>query len=119
MKLHSRHYLRQFRKSNRKSLTIAEAVIWNHLKGRKLSGRKFRRQHSIGNYIVDFYCATEKLIVELDGQVHRNLVAEIRDQKRTDFLENRGFKIIRFENKLVFNHLDSVLNEIRDNFKSK
>ena len=119
MKLHNRHYLRQFRKSNRKSLTTAEAVLWNHLKGRKLSGRKFRRQHSISNYIVDFYCATEKLIVELDGQVHHNLVAEIRDQKRTEFLENRGFKIIRFENKLVFNHLDSVLNEIRDNFKSK
>ena len=118
MKLHNRHYLRQFRKSNRKSLTAAEAVLWNHLKGRKLIGRKFRRQHSIGNFVVDFYCVKEKLIVELDGQVHHNPAAEIRDHKRTDFLEKSGFKIIRFENKLVFNHLDSVLNEIRDNFKS-
>ena len=84
-----------------------------------MDGRKFRRQHSIGNYIVDFYCASEKLIIELDGQVHHNLAAEIYDQNRTDFLEESGFKIIRFENKLVFNQLDSVLREIRDNFKSK
>ena len=76
MKLHDRNYLRKYRKSNRKSLTPAEAVLWNYLKRRKLDGRKFRRQHSIGNYIVDFYCANETLIVELDGLVHQNLAAD-------------------------------------------
>ena len=119
MKLHDRNYLRKYRKSNRKSLTPAEAVLWNYLKRRKLDGRKFRRQHSIGNYIVDFYCANEKLIVELDGQVHQNLAAEVRDQKRTEYLENMGFKVIRFENKIVLNHLEEVLLEIRDNFRSE
>ena len=119
MKFHNRNYLRDIRKSNRNSLTPAEAILWKQLKGRKLKGRKFRRQHSIGNYIVDFYCASEKLIIELDGQVHYNPASQIRDQQRTEFLENAGFKIIRFENKLVYNYLDSVLIEIRDNFRSK
>ena len=119
MKLHNRNYLRDYRKSNRKSLTPAEAVLWNYLKRRKLDGRKFRRQHSIGNYIVDFYCAEEKLIIELDGQVHYNPTAEVRDQKRTEYLENLVYEVIRFENKFVFNHLEEVLFEIRDNFKSE
>ena len=100
-------------------MTPAEAILWNQIKGRKLEGRKFRRQHSIGNYIVDFYCASEKLIVELDGQVHKNPAAQTRDEARSDFLEKSGFKLIRFENKLVFDFLSSVLNEIRDNFRSK
>ena len=119
MKLHDRNYLRKYRKSNRESLTTAEAILWNQLKRKKLYGRKFRRQHSIGNYIVDFYCADENLIIELDGQVLYNIAAEIRDQKRTEYLQNMGYKVIRFENRFVFNHLVSVLIEIRDNFESK
>ena len=83
-----------------------------------MEGRKFRRQHSIENYIVDFYCASEKLIVELDGEVHYNPEAQEYDRKRSIYLENQGFKVIRFENKMVFDYLPSVLKDIRDNLNS-
>jgi len=66
----NRKYLKSFRSSLRNKSTSAEAVLWNILKSKNLNGRKFRRQHSIGNYIVDFYCASEKLVIELDGNPH-------------------------------------------------
>lgn len=118
MKIHNRPTLKKYRKNLRKNLTPAEAFLWKFLQGKKLGGRKFRRQHSIDNYIVDFYCASEKLIIELDGQVHFNPVAQQKDLQRTEYLENRGFTVIRFENKMVFDHLSSVLQEIRSNFNT-
>ena len=86
---------------------------WLHLG----AGRKFRRQHSINNFIVDFYCASEQLIIELDGQAHLNPTAEENDRRRDRILEGMGFKVLRFENKMVFENLESVLKEIRDNFR--
>ena len=119
MKIHNRSYLRKRRKELRNNLTIAEAFLWNYLKGRRLANRKFRRQHSIGPYIVDFYCADEKLIVELDGEVHNNPITEQYDYKRSMYLENLGYKVLRFQNQMVFAQLASVLNEIKDNFETK
>jgi len=107
------------RKTLRKNLTPAEAFLWKQLQEKKLSGRKFRRQHGIDRYIVDFYCAKEALIIELDGEVHMNATAEEYDNIRTGYLEKLGFKILRFENKMVFENLPSVLMEIRDSFKLK
>lgn len=98
-------------------MTPAEAYLWNELKDSQLEGRKFRRQHSINYFIVDFYCASEQLIIELDGQVHLNAAAEEKDRKREKVLEEMGFTIIRFENKMVFENLVSVLMEIKDNFR--
>lgn len=117
-KIHTRRELKGYRKTLRENLTPAEAFLWNFLKARKLEGKRFTRQHSIGNYIVDFYCASEKLIIELDGEVHLNSAAEENDLKRTEYLQGLGFKIIRFENKMVFDFLPSVLKEITDNFKT-
>jgi len=68
--LNNINYLKDTRKYLRNNLTEAESLLWEVLKGKKLAGRKFRRQHSIGYYIVDFYCPSEKLIIELDGQHH-------------------------------------------------
>jgi very-short-patch-repair endonuclease len=68
--LFNRKSLKFFRSSLRNKSTSAEAVLWNILKSKKLNARKFRRQHSIGNYIVDFFCASEKLVIELDGSPH-------------------------------------------------
>ena len=62
--------LKTFRKELRSNLTPAEAKLWTYLKNKKLGGRRFRRQHSVGGYILDFYCPTEKLAIELDGQGH-------------------------------------------------
>ena len=118
-KIHNRPVTKINRKHLRKNLTSAEAFLWNELKGKKLDGRKFRRQHSIGNFITDFYCAREKLIIELDGEVHNNVIANDYDEKRTVFFKEKGFNVVRFENKLVFENLPSVIQEIRDNFIDK
>ncbi|WP_430905969.1 endonuclease domain-containing protein [Maribacter sp. 2-571] len=116
-KRHNKTGLKKYRKLLRKRLTPAEAFLWKHLSGKKLAGRKFRRQHSIDRYIADFYCASEKLVIELDGQVHMNPTAQAYDKKRTEHLERAGLTVIRFENKMVFENLTTVLEEITANFK--
>ena len=113
-RIHNKEELKGFRKELRNNLTSAEAYLWNYLKEKKLDGRKFRRQHSIKNYIVDFYCMKEKLIIELDGEIHK--YQEEYDINREKVLEQIGAKILRFENKMVFENLPSVLQEITENF---
>lgn len=117
--IHNRKHLETFRKDLRNNGTSAEAFLWKHLSKSQLEGRKFRRQHSIGNYIVDFYCPKEKLIIELDGEVHNNSKSQKYDQKRTKYLRKLGFTVIRFENKMVFDHLPSVLKDIKDHFEER
>lgn len=104
------------RRQLRKNLTPAEAYLWNQLKAKRLDGKKFVKQHSIGNYIVDFYLASDRLIIELDGEVHQNASTMEYDEKRTAYLNREGFTVIRFENKMVFDNFESVLMEIRDNY---
>ena len=116
-KIHNHKYLEERRKTLRKNLTSAEAALWKHLQRKQLNGRKFRRQHSIKNYIVDFYCASEKLIIELYGAYHLDFAQQNYDNERTEVLEALGFKVIRFENKLVFENITSVLEEIERFFK--
>jgi very-short-patch-repair endonuclease len=116
--IHNLKHLEERRKELRKNLTSAEATLWKQLQKSQLNGRKFRRQSSIKNFIVDFYCPKEKLIIELDGAYHLDFAQQIYDLERTRQLESLGFKVIRFENKLVFEHLQDVLNEIISNFKS-
>ncbi|MEZ4858805.1 MAG: endonuclease domain-containing protein [Flavobacteriaceae bacterium] len=116
--IHTKKELKQLRKKLRHNLTPAEAFLWEQLKARKLQGRRFTKQHSMGNYIVDFYCAQECLIIELDGEVHYNPSAQEYDLKRTQFLNSLGYTVIRFENKMVFELLPSVLKEITENFNN-
>lgn len=115
-RIHNRKELEHFRKKLRKNLTPAEAFLWRHLKAKKLEGKRFNRQHSIKNYIVDFYCASEKLVIELDGAVHYTPQAQEYDAKRTEILNELGYTVIRFENKMVFENLESVLSEISSHF---
>lgn len=82
--------------------------MWKLLQKSQLYGRKFRRQHSIGPYIVDFYCPIEKLAVELDGAVHHDPLRREYDEQRTYFLESRGIRVARFENRQVFDQPDVV-----------
>ena len=117
--IHTRKELKEYRKFLRQNMTGSEAFLWNCLKAKKLEGRRFTRQYSIGNYIVDFYCASEKLMIELDGELQLNSTMEERDLKRTRYLESFGFNVIRFENKMVFDFLPSVLKDITDNFNRK
>ncbi|UJH90448.1 endonuclease domain-containing protein [Antarcticibacterium sp. 1MA-6-2] len=117
--IHNKKNLKPFRKELRKEMTSAEAFLWKELQHQKLEGRKFRRQHSIKSFIVDFYCPMERLIIELDGQVHLNALAEEKDRRREKELEAMGFTVLRFENKMVFENLDSVLMEITNIFREK
>jgi very-short-patch-repair endonuclease len=108
--------LKTFRKELRNNLTPAEARFWKVIQNKQFEGRKFRRQHSVGNYILDFYCPAEKLAIELDGQVHFNDSAREYDYERKLFLEHYGIKILRFENKRVFEDLEWMLDVIKSNF---
>ncbi|GAA4339000.1 hypothetical protein GCM10023184_35830 [Flaviaesturariibacter amylovorans] len=82
------------------------------MKGKRLAGYKFRRQHVIGNYIVDFVCLKRKLIVEVDGDIHLAPSQQRYDEDRTEFLEANGFRVIRFWNDAVLERLDAVLDTI-------
>jgi len=107
---------KQFRKSLRKNMTDAERILWNVIRNRKLEGRKFRRQHSIDQFTVDFFCFQENLIVEIDGESHNNVGSEQYDYNRDEKLTKMGYKVLRFKNEEVFYHLEEVLNEIKSNF---
>ncbi len=115
-KINNLPYLKTFRKTLRNNLTPAEAKFWKVVQNKNLEGRKFRRQHSVGNYILDFYCPSEKLAIELDGEVHFGDAARVYDYERRLFLEHYGIRVLRFENKLVFEELAWVLDVIKSNF---
>jgi very-short-patch-repair endonuclease len=114
--LNNKFSLKEVRKMLRNSPTEAEKLLWLNLRGKKLNGRKFRRQHSFGNYIMDFYCPEERLAVELDGQHHYAPEGREADAERDAFLLRFGIKVIRFENKEVLEDMRKVLQKIKDNF---
>jgi len=117
--LNNRPQLKAYRKSLRNNGTPTEAYLWGFLKNKQLEGKKFRRQFSVGNYILDFYCPSEKLCVELDGAGHYTDKGYAYDQERTVFLNAQGIRVIRFENKTVFEHTENVLETIRLSFKQE
>jgi very-short-patch-repair endonuclease len=114
--LFNRKELKSLRSSLRKSSTSAEAALWEVLKSRKLEGRKFRRQYSIGSYIADFCCPSEKLIIELDGDPHGEYHKIQKDEIRDNYLVSLGFTILRFENRFVFQDAEYIRSEIRKVF---
>jgi very-short-patch-repair endonuclease len=102
-----------YRQELRKSLTPAEAVLWKCLQRSQVLGKKFRRQFSIGPYMVDFYCPECRLAIELDGQAHFAFSVDLYEAERTKYLGKCGIRILRFENKVVFNNLEAVLEAIK------
>src|SRR5262249_39591111 len=86
------------RRELRNNPTAAEAILWKHLQRRQLLGKKFRRQYSIGRYIVDFFCVECDLAVELDGAPHFGELGEEYEAERTAFLQGLGIELVRFEN---------------------
>src|SRR5438552_946826 len=93
----------------RRDMTFAERKLWAKLRNRQLDGEKFRRQHPLGKYVLDFYCEERQLVIELDGPHH----TPERDLPRTAWLEAHGCQVIRFENLEVVNQLPDVLETIR------
>jgi len=104
--------VRRRAKELRKQATPAEKILWEQLRNRQLHGLKFRRQHPLGAFIVDFYCPAQRLVIEIDGDIHQYQKEE--DQARTNQIEERGFKVIRFWNDEVENNLDMVLEAIKE-----
>lgn len=100
------HYAKELRHNQ----TPEEAKLWSYLRAHRLADVSFRRQHAIGNYIVDFCAPSKKLIVELDGSQH--LESEDYDFERTLYLESKGYKVIRFFNSDINKDIEAVLREI-------
>ncbi len=113
-KIHNKSYLKNLRKKLRNNATDAEKRLWLFLKNKQLKGRKFTRQHSIGNYIVDFYCYEERIIIELDGEHHFEEDQKIYDKERTQYFEMLGFRVIRFRNVEVLFDTDKILRKIEN-----
>ena len=117
--LFNRKGLKSFRSSLRKRSTSAEAELWEMLKSKQLDGRKFRRQYSIGSYIVDFCCPSEKLVIELDGDYHGEYNKIQEDENKDKFIESLGFTVLRFENRFVFREPEYLKSEIRKVFGTR
>lgn len=100
-------------------MTPAEAFLWTRLSNGKIEGRKFRRQHSVGQFVVDFYCPAEKLSIELDGNEHFTEEGIEYDKRRTIYLTSVGINEIRFENAEVFDLTEEVLEKIKSCFKKE
>jgi len=97
----------------RRELTPAEQKLWQYLRGGQLNGVQFRRQHAVGTYIVDFFCAKPKLVIEVDGDTHFDPDQEKYDRERTEWLnEQKDYRVIRFTNDEVHHSLEAVLEKI-------
>ena len=93
----------------RKNATIQEKRLWNILKNKQFHNFKFKRQFPIGNYIVDFVCKEQKIIIELDGGQHNEPEHIKYDKERTSFLESKGYKVIRFWNNEIYENINGVI----------
>lgn len=109
--------LKENAKENRKHQTEAEAALWEVLRANQL-GEKFRRQHVIGDFIVDFVALNSKLVIEVDGAYHNNAEQMEADKLRSDFLNEAGFKVLRFTNEQVLQDTDNTIKEIKANLKA-
>ena len=98
-------------KSLRLNMTVAEFLLWQELRNSQL-GARFRRQHVIGDYIVDFVCLSKRLVIEVDGKYHSIPQQVKEDEARTEALSRMGFRVVRFTNNQVCNHLEEVIETI-------
>lgn len=100
----------------RRNQTYAEKLLWNHLRNKQL-GYKFRRQVSIGSYVVDFYCPKVKLAIEIDGNSHYEPKAITYDKIRTEWINYLGIRIIRFTNQEVYDNADDIVSIIKNSLE--
>lgn len=105
-------HLKQFRRDLRNHGTAPEAILWKGLKNKQVKGKRFRRQFSVGNYILDFFCPSEKLAVEVDGAHHFTEEGVAYDKEREEYLASHGIRVIRFRNAEVYQSTAAVLEVI-------
>jgi len=111
---HNANYrLFKIAQENRKHPTPAEELLWQRLRKKQQLGKKFRRQHPLSTYVVDFYCHECLLVVEADGPIHLSNDNPSYDKNRTEFLNNLGILVLRFTNDEILQDIESVLRTIR------
>ncbi|MEE9465459.1 MAG: endonuclease domain-containing protein [Candidatus Neomarinimicrobiota bacterium] len=112
----SKHYqskeITDISRGLRRTATKTEAILWKALRGRKLGGLKFRRQHPMGSSIVDFYCHEKRLVVEIDGAVHHGEDARDKDSIRQEIIEQYGVRFVRLTSDEIENDLGAVLRKL-------
>ena len=101
----------------RNKMTDAEKALWKKLRNRQVKGYRFRRQHPIGVFVVDFFSYEARLVIELDGEAHDDFYQKERDTQRTAILQSLGLKELRFRNQEVIDNLDDVVSQIADKLK--
>ncbi len=101
----------------RRNMTDAERQLWQKLRNRQLGNQKFRRQHPLGPYILDIYCPSKRLVIEIDGGQHYTSKGKLCDKKREKYLTNLGLNIIRYSDNEVLTNLNIVLQDILDKIK--
>ncbi len=112
VKIFNKPAVKTKRKSLRKDMPPAELALWQVLRNREASGHKFRRQYSVGPYILDFYCPSAKLAIEIDGDSHFSEKAILADKTRQKAIEETGIRFIRFTNNEIYVNLDGVYEKI-------
>lgn len=98
-------------------MTKAELILWSKLRRKQVQGTRFRRQYSVVPYVVDFYCPSLKLAIEVDGDSH-NKTTEYHDKDRQGFVESYGIEFLRFTNTDIYENVDGVVDEIFDTVAS-
>jgi len=103
----------------RKNPTEAEEKLWEHLRAKRLCGYKFRRQHPLGGFILDFYCAERRLAIEVDGAVHRDHDQSEYDQNRSRILGEMDIAVIRFWNSDVTDNIENIIAKIKEKLSER
>ena len=103
----------------RSNMTGPEAQLWSRLRARQLQGLKFRRQHGIGPYIVDFYCPEQSLVIEVDGDSHADTDQVVKDRQREQYLQSLGLRVIRYINDDILKNLDGVMEDLAERLSSR
>ncbi len=110
--IHNRGEFKTRRRLLRANQTRAEQLLWDRIRNRMFHGLKFRRQHSVGPFILDFYCVSLKLAIEVDGPTHLSDEAKAYDQHREDHIKNYNIHFLRFTNQEIYENLEGVLEVI-------
>ena len=104
--------LKSFSQQLRKNMTDTERRLWSRIRGKQFKGCQFYRQKTIGDYIVDFYCPSAKMVIELDGGQHYSEEGQEKDKIRDKYLTDNGLQVLRFSDRDVFENMEGVLEKV-------
>ncbi len=115
---HNSHEFKQRVRKLRSNQTPAEQILWQRIRKKQIDDHRFNRQFPVNNYIIDFFCRSKKLAIEVDGSIHKNNNIHKYDLLRQKELETLGIRFMRFTNEEIFKDIDTVLNKIKSHLKT-